>query len=120
MLCNMYYLLVFFSIDPRNYIINVMIYFLLHTISCVALIYGAFKVGTLLNITINKKQLYFNIHYSLFSEINYFYSTIFNSGIHKIIHHILHGYNIYDFNKNECVGFLIPNLYFSNWGISFT
>ncbi|KAL4112494.1 hypothetical protein QTP88_016267 [Uroleucon formosanum] len=29
--------------DPRNYIINVMIYFLLHIISCVALIYGAFK-----------------------------------------------------------------------------
>ncbi|XP_025201649.1 uncharacterized protein LOC112599112 [Melanaphis sacchari] len=29
--------------DPRNYITNIMIYFILHTISCVALIYGAFK-----------------------------------------------------------------------------
>lgn len=48
-ICNIYYLLnLFFYLDPRNYIINVMIYFLLHTISCVALIYGAFKVGTLI------------------------------------------------------------------------
>ncbi|KAF0757352.1 Uncharacterized protein FWK35_00022589 [Aphis craccivora] len=29
--------------DPRSYITNIMIYFLLYTISCVALIYGAFK-----------------------------------------------------------------------------
>jgi len=64
--------------------------------------------------------LYFKINYSLFSEINYFYTTIYNFGIHKIIRHILLGCNIYNFNKNECVGFLTPNLYLSYWSISFT
>lgn len=42
-----------------------MIYFLLHTISCVALIYGAFKVGTLniLSYIKNNLNLIFIIHY---------------------------------------------------------
>jgi len=74
-----------------------MIYFLLHTVSCVALIYGAFKVCTLLN------RLSFNIILLLiirfyFLAINYFNTTIYYSGIHKTIYHILLGDNIYDSN----------------------
>lgn len=61
-----------------------------------------------------------NLKNFLFSEFNIFHSTIHNSGTLKAIGHFICGFNIDDFNKNECIRFFSSNFNFCDWRIFLT